>query len=443
MTNKNILIEQLDSFNPTERSSALNALANSNLPPAGTNVNMHLHSFFSYNAKGYSPSRLVWEARNAGMYAAGLCDFDVLDGQDEFLDAGLLLGLRASVNVETRAFVSEYAQHEISSPGEPGVTYIMGGGFAKIFSNDSAQMKGQASLRDGARRRNIELIERINPHISSIAVDYEKDVVPLTPTGSATERHIISAYINKAKSVYGDGESLTAFWSGILGTSSSDTSALAGNLPAMEEKVRSKLAKSGGLGYQQPSPETFPPVEEFLKWVASCGAVPMIAWLDGTSSGEADGRGMLECLRAKGGAALNIIPDRNWNITNPDTKALKIRKLNEIVTLATNMDMPINIGTEMNKLGLPFLDDLECEALKPFKNVFLSGARIMVGHTLLLRYADYSYVGAKAKEEFTSTKDKNRFFERVGQMPPLTMTQAQQLLAMGPEKAFSWFCGHI
>ena len=30
---------------------------------------------------------------------------------------------------------------------------------------------------------------------------------------------------------------------------------------------------------------------------------------------------MLDCMAAKGAAALNIIPDRNWNIADPDARA--------------------------------------------------------------------------------------------------------------------------
>ncbi len=128
------LIEQLDSFDLEERRQALQALAarvDASLPAPIERVNMHLHSFFSYNTKNYSPSHIAWEARRQGLYAAGLCDFDVLDGLEEFLAAGQALGLRATVNLETRAFFSDYAQVDINSPGEPGVTYIMGAGFAR------------------------------------------------------------------------------------------------------------------------------------------------------------------------------------------------------------------------------------------------------------------------------------------------------------------------
>ena len=123
--NNTRLIEQLDSFDPAERRQALKALAEcggASLPAPSERVNMHLHSFFSYNTKGYSPSHIAWEARRQGLYAAGLCDFDVLDGLEEFLAAGQALGLRATVNLETRAFFSDYAQVDINSPGSHRVS---------------------------------------------------------------------------------------------------------------------------------------------------------------------------------------------------------------------------------------------------------------------------------------------------------------------------------
>jgi len=123
------LIEQLDSFDLEERRQALQALivrVGASLPAPIERFNMHLHSFFSYNTKGYSPSHIAWEARCQGLFAAGLCDFDVLDGLEEFLAAGQALGLRATVNLETRAFFRDYARMDINSPGEPGVTYILG-----------------------------------------------------------------------------------------------------------------------------------------------------------------------------------------------------------------------------------------------------------------------------------------------------------------------------
>ena len=427
-----MFFSQLDSFDAKERQEALEAFIGlaPSAPSPTANVNMHFHSFFSFNAEGWSPSRIAWQARQGGLYAAGLCDFDVLDGLEEFLQAGELLGLRATVNLETRAFLREYASADINSPGEPGVTYIMGGGFAAMPEAGTAQARGLQAFRDSARQRNIELVDRINPHVPDIALDYERDVLPLTPAGVATERHIIRAYVNKAQAVFGPGEAVAAYWSELMGKPADGIRAMLGT-PAIEEAVRSKLAKKGGFGYVQPSEHTFPPVDDFVDWVLSCRAIPLVTWLDGTSDGEADAQAMLECLTAKGCADLNIIPDRNWNYKDPDVKALKVTKLEEMVTAADLMGLPINIGTEMNKAGLPFVDDLSGEVLSHFRESFVRGAQTMAGHSILLRYADVSYVDCDMP-----LWRKNEFFAAVGALPPLTTAVSGMLAEAGASKAF-------
>jgi len=440
MSNRKELEERLDAFDAAERRSALEELATTHADafgPEGANVNMHAHSFFSYNAAGYSPSHLAWDARKTGLYAAGLCDFDVLDGLEEFLEAGLALGLRATVNLETRAFFGEYADADISSPGEPGVTYIMGAGFARVPAATTPAGRELAAYRDRARERNMALMRRLNAHLPEIAVDYERDVAALTPSGSATERHIVAAYVNRAISVFERPRAAADYWARILDKEKDETLALMADRPSFEEALRGRLVKRGGLGYERPSGDTFPPVEEFIQWVLSCEAIPMITWLDGTSPAEEDGRAMIECLMSRGAAALNIIPDRNWNVRDPEQRAVKRANLRRIVDVAGELGLPVNIGTELNKPGLPFADDLDGEALRRYKEPFLRGARVMVGHTLLARYAGFSYSGSAARGRFADVKARNAFFEAVGALPPLTRRRAEELRAMGEEEAFA------
>ena len=94
------LEQQLDSYNPAERRQALLALCQQVeagrviLPTPGSDVNLHAHTFFSYNAYGYSPSKYAWLAGKAGLAVAGIVDFDVLDALEEFFEAGRLVSLK-------------------------------------------------------------------------------------------------------------------------------------------------------------------------------------------------------------------------------------------------------------------------------------------------------------------------------------------------------------
>ena len=143
--------QQLDSYDPKERRQALVELCRQveagqlTLPKPGTDVNLHAHTFFSYNAYGYSPSKYAWLARKAGLAVAGIVDFDVLDALEEFLEAGRLVGLKTCVSLESRVFVPEFATRVINSPGEPGVAYHMGVGFTSAVRHPFlAEMRAAA-----------------------------------------------------------------------------------------------------------------------------------------------------------------------------------------------------------------------------------------------------------------------------------------------------------
>ena len=161
---------------------------------------MHCHTFFSFNAYGHSPTSLAWLAKRRGFKLMGIVDFDVLDGVDEFLDACDLLGVRGSAGIETRVFIPEFARREINSPGEPGVYYHMGIGFTSSRVPEAATGI-LAGMRQRAARRNQGLVDRVNAHLDPVTIDCERDVLPLTPAGNATERHIVVAYIQMAERI--------------------------------------------------------------------------------------------------------------------------------------------------------------------------------------------------------------------------------------------------
>jgi hypothetical protein len=433
------LEKRLSEFGAQTRRDALAALAAlCSVPPeTGRNVNMHCHSFFSYNADGWSPSRIAWECRKHGLYAAALCDFDVLDGLDEFLAAGRTIGLRTAVHLETRAFLRESAACDINSPGEPGVAYIMGMGFCNLPAAGGQAGRTLELFRLSARSRNEALIQRINGRVPEIAIDYARDVLPLTPHNVATERHIIRAYAAAGRKARADPAARAAFWAPLLKRAPEACLALELDPPAFEDAVRGALAKRGGIGYQQPDESTFPPADDFIAWVLSCEAIPTLAWLDGTSPGEANVAAQLDLMQGMGCAAINIVPDRNWNIKKPEERAIKVAKLDEIVAAAAARDLPINIGTEMNRAGLPLADDLSGPVLSRHADAFLQGAQIMIGHTILSLYAGAPYLGGRARSEFKTPAARNRFYASVGALPPVTQELADRLLDAGPERAFA------
>lgn len=409
------LEQQLDSFDAIERKKALSILLDNvkageiELPQAGDWVNLHCHTFYSYNAYGYSPSKFAWLARKVGLALAGTVDFDVLDALDEFRDACGLLGLKGCSGVETRVYVPEFSTRVINSPGEPGISYHMGVGFPS--STVPADQEGfLTNLKDMAQTRNQALMERVNAYLDPVVLDYEKDVLTLTPAGNATERHMVLAYARKAVEVVGQGEALTDFWTEKLGDG-----AEALEMPESRDLlnlIRAKTMKRGGVGYVQPDKGSFPLLADMNRFILACGAMPTHTWLNGTTDGERDIEELLDVSMDTGVVALNIIPDRNFT---PGKKDEKLQNLYDVVEIARKRNLVIIAGTEMNSPGQRFVDAFETSELSPLLETFTAGAYVVYAHSVLQQQCGLGYTSRWAQERLPDCAERNRFFQTLGQ----------------------------
>jgi len=408
---------KLDSFDSAERKQVLLSLCEKaeageiRLPEASTRpwrVNVHCHTFFSYNTYGYSPSKFAWLARKAGLAVAGVVDFDVLDALEEFLEAARLLGMKGCAGLETRVFVPEFADRVINSPGEPGISYHMGVGFP------SAKLEGEQkefllNLRKIAQQRNKDLMGRVNKYLQPIELDYERDVLVLTPSGNATERHMCLAYARKAKEVFSQIDDLADFWSEKLGVQVSTS-----QLPESRDllnAIRAKTMKRGGVGYVPPDHGSFPRLADTNQFLQAAGAIPTVTWLDGTSEGEQAIEELLEVAMSTGSAAINVIPDRNYG---PGAADVKLQNLYEVVELAEKLHLPVVVGTEMNSPGQKFVDNFDTKELAPLVPTFLKGAHIIYAHSVLQQQCGLGYTSEWAEKNFESVAAKNEFFQTVG-----------------------------
>jgi hypothetical protein len=408
--------QALDSFKTSARHKALGDLmelvqAGKVQMDSGSGwVNMHCHTFYSYNAYGYSPSKIAWLARKGGLAAAGLVDFDVLHGLEEFHEACRKVGLRGCTGIETRVFVPELADKVMTSPGEPGITYHMGVGFpTAVLRGEHEKFLG--NLAATSKARNVGLVGRVNKYLAPAQLDYDRDVLSLTPSGNATERHICLAYALKAKSLLQKEDELAKFWSEKLGVERKKL-----DLPdgaALQAAIRSKTMKLGGVGYVKPDGGDFPTMAKMNEFVLAAGGVPCLTWLDGTSEGEQQIEKMLDVAMATGVEMVNVIPDRNYT-AGKGTEDAKCKNLWQFVEIARRRELPIIMGTEMNSPGLKFVDDFAAAELSPFTADALAGAYTLYGHFAMQRYAGLGYTSQWAKTNFPKRADKNEYYRKLG-----------------------------
>ena len=414
------LEKRLDDFNPQVRFNSLlelKALMDEGkiIPQKMQPIaNLHCHTFFSYNAYGYSPTKLAWIAKRMGIKYIGIVDFDVIDGVDEFLQACEIICVRGSAGIETRVYIPEFSKLVINSPGEPGISYHMGIGFTSSQAPESvAGMLNE--FRQRADLRNRSMMRRLNDYLHPLHIDYDSEVLPSTPASTATERHMIAKIVQKAQETL---PSPIDFWVEKLKTDRNTIIQKNEKPQVFKNFARAKLMKRGGIGYVQLKPELFPIVEDFHHVIEECGALPCATWLDGTSQGEQAIEDLLGLLIEKGLAAINIIPDRNWDIDDPEIKKVKLKNLYQVVELADKLNLPINIGTEMNSFGQKLVDDFNVKELAPVRDSFLRGADFIYGHMQMGRNLKMGYQSVWAKKYLPSRRERNVFFEEAGKAIP-------------------------
>lgn len=412
----------LDDFDPAVRRLELEHVRAATVWPAPTrDVNVHCHTFFSYNAYGFSPTHVAVLAREHGLEVAGTVDFDSLDSADEFLQAATALGLKAVVSLESRVFVPELADVVINSPGEPGIAYHMGVGFPARVEHPVLD-----EMREAAAARMLVGMERVNSFLRPLELDYERDVVPLTPSGYATERHLCEAYARRARLLFPDDSERAEFWREKIGDAPPEG-------PQLEGLIRARLLKQGGLGYVSPDSGSFPRMAEMSRVVLECGAIPTLAWLDGTSDGERDVERLFTIARSCGCAALNVVPDRNYT---PGVKDERLENLNAVVAAADRYGFPVVVGTEMNSPGNKLVDDFASAELRPLAPLFFRGAHIVYAHSVLQRQCGLGYLSSWAATTFRSLGERNDFYAKVGtRVDPATEDRLHDLPATAEPEA--------
>jgi hypothetical protein len=88
------------------------------------------------------------------------------------------------------------------------------------------------------------------------------------------------------------------------------------------------------------------------------------------------------------------------------------------VRLAGELDLPLNVGTEMNSPGNKLVDDFDAPELAPVRQAFLDGAHFIYGHTALQRALGLGYQSPWAQAHLPTRRQRNDFYTRIGYATP-------------------------
>ena len=82
--------------------------------------------------------------------------------------------------------------------------------------------------------------------------------------------------------------------------------------------------------------------------------------------------------------------------------------------MCRDLDLPLNIGTEMNSPGNKLMDDFDVPEIAPVRQDFLDGAYMIYGHTVMQRFSGMGYQSAWAQSAMSTRKERNDFYTKVG-----------------------------
>jgi len=208
-------LESLNAMDLNERLGSLKSLKH--LVDAGSIkfkkprgfVNNHIHTSYSFSP--YSPSRAVWEAKNAGLLTAGIVDHDSVGGIHEFIQAGKIMGIETTVGLECRVSMANtpFATRRLNNTDQCGIAYVAMHG---IPHHEVERIElFLKPYRDQRNIRNRKMVANINDLFGQAFLDFDQDVVPLSMDhdgGSITERHLMFALAKKLVVKYGKGAPL-------------------------------------------------------------------------------------------------------------------------------------------------------------------------------------------------------------------------------------------
>lgn len=179
-------------------------------PPAVPEyINNHIHTTYSFSP--YSPTAAVYAARMEGLCTAGIIDHDSISGAGEFLEAAKLVNMPVTIGMECRVSMdgTRLEGRRTNNPDQVGVSYMT------IQSVPHHQIGRLTEFfrpyREARHVRNRRMVERINALLPEIALDYDRDVLPLSMAeegGGVTERHLMYALAKKLTAQVGRGEAM-------------------------------------------------------------------------------------------------------------------------------------------------------------------------------------------------------------------------------------------
>lgn len=385
-------------------------------PTAGTDVNNHIHTTYSFSP--YSPAEAAYMAWKSGLKTAGIMDHDSVGGAEEFIEAGRILGIATTVGFECRCRMDNtpFAGKRINNPDQNSVAYLAAHGIP--HQNIGAVQAWLNTYREARNKRNRKMTDNINTLLqdTGLCLDFDRDVASISMRhdgGSITERHILFALARQMMDKIGTGQTLLDFLSEKLGIEVSGGNRdklLKPQDPMYDYYLLGVLKGEMVEKFYIDAVEECPDVADFIRFVSEIGAISAYAYLgDVGDSVTGDKKRqtfedsyldeLCSWLEQAGFNALTYMPTRNT-----------AQQLDRVIALCGKHSLFQISGEDINS---PF-QSFQCEALRsPQFRHLVDSTWALIGHELAATEdAAKGMFSENTKSAMPSLKERIEYFSR-------------------------------
>jgi hypothetical protein len=417
-------------FSSSDQEQRLKTLADSlGGRKPGRYVNLHIHTNESFSVFS-SPTESVWYACQEGIEYFGINDHYSIAGHEEFGRACRIAGLRAAFSIEAigRDSEAQNAGNRYNDPGNPGRLYLVGKGVVRDLKPGSPGYKTLATMRGAIRERNRKILVKLNDYAASRGVELSLSydaVEGLTPSGNATERHVVQSFCLAVEKKYPDVQERADTYKLLIGEL--PESGIVEDPAALQDLVRSRLVKNGRPCFVEEDDRAFTSLENLVSMYLEYGAVPTYPFMGNPiTEEEADLDILLERVQKKKMYALDMIDYRT-----------EIGRAYEIMNAARTYQLPLFIGTEHNtKSMMPLVGPVEREP--GLMDYFEKSARFVIGHQLLSSMCGFGAVDDQGNPRIQDNGERFTFFSEAGRTE-LSSEQIAELEKMDLDERRKYF----
>jgi len=372
-------------------------------------VNSHLHSPYSFSAFT-NLEQMFKMATSENVKVLGINDFNTTDGYVEFSELALKYKIFPLFNIEFMGMLGNEQANgiRVNDPNNPGRTYFSGKGLKYPVQLSEENKENLNSIVNESFYQVEEMISKLNDFLQQIGSDIRIGIDEIRQRWAkelVRERHIAKALRIKIFEEFSNDKKRILFLEQLLRSKVSQI--LLDDVPALENEIRARLLKKGGIAFVKENEKAFLEIEKIMEIIVNAGGIPCYPVLLDNKNGnyteyESDPVKLVKKLKEINIFSIELIPGRN-----------DFNKLKEFVLFFDMNGFVVTLGTEHNTPAMEPVT-VSCRERKVLDRELVSisyrGTSVIAAHQYLHAQGREGYI----RNNGTARTDEKEYFEQLG-----------------------------